>query len=67
MKLLVFAHVPPPHHGQSQMVQYLVEGFRNDPALGIEVIHVDARLSEDLADVGSARGGKLSRLLGYCW
>jgi len=67
MKLVVFAHVPPPHHGQSQMVQYLIEGFRRHPELGIEVIHVDARLSDDLTDVGSARGGKLSRLLGYCW
>jgi len=25
MKLVLFAHVPPPHHGQSQMVQWLVE------------------------------------------
>ena len=64
MKLVVFAHVPPPHHGQSQMVQYLVEGFRRRPDLGIEVEHVDARLSDDLTDVGSARGGKLPRLLG---
>lgn len=67
MKLVVFAHVPPPHHGQSQMVQYLVEGFRRRPDLGIEVEHVDARLSDDLTDVGSARGSKLPRLLGYCW
>ncbi len=67
MKLVVFAHVPPPHHGQSQMVQYLVEGFQRQPGLGIEVIHVDARLSEDLTDVGSARGDKLPRLLAYCW
>ena len=66
MKLLVFAHVPPPLHGQSQMVQYLVEGLRADPALGIEVIHVDARLSDGLEDVGTARGGKLPRLLRYC-
>lgn len=47
------------------MVQYLVEGFRADPALGVEVLHVDARLSDDLTDVGSARGGKLTKLLGY--
>lgn len=66
MKLLVFAHVPPPLHGQSQMVKYLVDGFRADPSLGIKVFHVDARLSDDLGDVGSARGGKLPRLLGYC-
>ena len=67
MKLLVFAHQPPPLHGQSQMVQYLVEGFRADPSLGVEVFHVDARLSESLEDVGSARGGKLSLLLRYCF
>lgn len=65
MKLVVFAHVPPPHHGQSQMVQYLVDGFRQDPGHGIEVLHVDARLSDDLTDVGSARGGKLTKLLAY--
>ena len=67
MKLLVFAHVPPPVHGQSQMVQYLVDGFRADPSLGIEVYHVDARLSDSLEDVGSARGGKLTRLVGYAF
>ena len=27
MKLLVFAHTPPPHHGQSYMVQLLLAGF----------------------------------------
>ncbi len=66
MKVLVFAHVPPPHHGQSQMVQYLVDGLRERPGLGIEVVHVDARLSDSLSDVGSARGGKIPRLLGHC-
>lgn len=30
MKLLVFAHTPPPHHGQSYMVQVMVEGFGGD-------------------------------------
>jgi hypothetical protein len=29
-KILVFAHVPPPHHGQSVMVQILLEGLRAD-------------------------------------
>lgn len=65
MKVVVFAHIPPPHHGQSQMVQYLVDGFRADPSLGVEVLHVDARLSDGLADVGSARGGKLTKLFAY--
>ena len=30
MKLLVFAHTPPPHHGQSYMVQLMVSGFGGD-------------------------------------
>ena len=27
MKLLVFAHTPPPHHGQSYSVKLMLEGF----------------------------------------
>jgi len=30
MKLLVFAHTPPPHHGQSYMVQLMLNGFGGD-------------------------------------
>ena len=30
MKLLVFAHTPPPHHGQSFMVQLMLAGFGGD-------------------------------------
>jgi glycosyltransferase involved in cell wall biosynthesis len=30
MKLLVFAHTPPPHHGQSYMVKMMLEGFGGD-------------------------------------
>src|SRR5690349_5011554 len=30
MKLLVFAHKPPPHHGQSYMVQLLIEALGGD-------------------------------------
>lgn len=66
MKLLVFAHVPPPHHGQSQMVEYIVEGLRRRQDLGIEIHHVDARLSGDLQDVGTARSGKIPRLIRHC-
>ena len=40
-KILVFAHVPPPHHGQSVMVQIMLEGLRADPRF--EVHHVDAQ------------------------
>lgn len=76
VKLLVFAHTPPPLHGQSQMIAYLVEGFGGDartanPSMppnphGIQIYHVNARLSDDLEDIGSARSGKLFTLLRYC-
>jgi glycosyltransferase involved in cell wall biosynthesis len=59
-KILVFAHVPPPHHGQSVMVQILLEGLRADPRF--EVHHVDARVSDDMGDIGSFRPRKFIRL-----
>ena len=80
MKLLVFAHTPPPHHGQSYMVQLMLAGFGGDrrrqaqPAtdggptrgLGVECYHVNARLSKKLEDIGEMRLGKFVLLLGYC-
>lgn len=63
MKLLVFAHTPPPHHGQSYMVQLMLDGLRDSE---IDCFHVDARLSDDMADIGGMRLGKLLRLLKYC-
>ena len=60
-RILVFAHVPPPHHGQSVMVQILLQGLSADPRF--EVHHVDARVSDDLEDVGSFRPQKFGRLL----
>ena len=66
MKLVVFAHVPPPHHGQSQMVKLMVDGFAAEPSLGIQVLHVDARLSEGMSDIGAVRGGKIRALVGFC-
>ncbi len=78
MKLLVFAHTPPPHHGQSYMVQLMLEGFGGDrrrqkpgaaapSPYGIECYHVNARLSQKLEDIGDFRIGKLILLLGYCF
>jgi glycosyltransferase involved in cell wall biosynthesis len=49
------------------MVKLMVDGFRAQRDLGIEVLHVDARLSSGMADVGSIRGGKVQALLRYCW
>ncbi|HTB82514.1 MAG TPA: hypothetical protein VK742_02565, partial [Candidatus Sulfotelmatobacter sp.] len=75
MKLLVFAHTPPPHHGQSYMVQLMLEGFGGDvrkrnPAaphpLGIGCYHVDARFSRSLADVGEFQGVKIFLIFWFC-
>ena len=77
MKLLVFAHVPPPHHGQSYAVKLMLESFggnRRKPALagggpgrfGIECYHVNARYSKTLEDIGEFQGGKIFLILFYC-
>jgi glycosyltransferase involved in cell wall biosynthesis len=80
MKLLVFAHTPPPHHGQSYMVQLMLAGFGGDCRMGaqraarggakadfgVECYHVNTRLSKKLEDIGDLRLGKLILLLGYC-
>jgi glycosyltransferase involved in cell wall biosynthesis len=78
MKLLVFAHTPPPHHGQSYMVRLMLDGFGGDrrrhPAtggasasLGVECYHVNARVSKELEDIGDFRLGKLFLLFGFCF
>ena len=74
MKLLVFAHTPPPHHGQSYVVQLMLEGFGGDARkknrtahpTGIECYHVNARLSRGLEDIGEFQGAKILLILWYC-
>ena len=74
MKLLVFAHTPPPHHGQSYMVQVMLTGFGGDNRkkevalnkYGIKCYHVNARVSKHLQDIGDFRFGKFLLMLGYC-
>jgi glycosyltransferase involved in cell wall biosynthesis len=63
--ILVFAHVPPPHHGQSYMVRLMLEGLEKVMPNG-KVYHVNAQISDDLADVGTSGGRKLGRLIRYC-
>lgn len=66
--VVVFAHVPPPHHGQSYAVQLLLERLR-DPVpdgLQLRVFHVDARLSDDIEAIGRFQPHKILRLLRYC-
>jgi glycosyltransferase involved in cell wall biosynthesis len=75
MKLLIFAHTPPPHHGQSYMVQLMLAGFGGDarkrnPAgtspLGIECYHVNARFSRGLEDIGEFQGTKIFLIFWFC-
>jgi len=71
MKLLVFAHVPPPFHGQSFMVGQLLEVLQDNggdehPEQCIQVFHVDSRLSNDVDEIARVSIRKLCRLLGYC-
>jgi glycosyltransferase involved in cell wall biosynthesis len=75
MKLLVFAHTPPPHHGQSYMVKLMLDGFGGDrrrrgqnppDAFGIECYHVNSRYSKTLEDIGEFQGGKIFLILFYC-
>jgi glycosyltransferase involved in cell wall biosynthesis len=67
MKVLVFAHTPPPHHGQSYMVQMMLENVAKPGSTTGELVfyHVNARLSDGMDDIGAWRVGKLFLLLGY--
>ena len=74
MKLLVFAHKPPPHHGQSYMVELLLDALDRDARAArdagrgepfIECHHVDARFSSSIQDVGQARWGKVFLAIRY--
>ncbi|HEV2320205.1 MAG TPA: glycosyltransferase family 4 protein [Verrucomicrobiae bacterium] len=77
MKLLVFAHVPPPYHGQSAAVQQMLEHFggnrrkrkfRRQPVnrFGIECYHVNARLSKSLEEIGEFQLRKFDKIFFYC-
>ncbi|MEI6350029.1 MAG: glycosyltransferase family 4 protein [Verrucomicrobiota bacterium] len=79
MKLLVFAHTPPPHHGQSYMVKLMLDGFGGDvrrkrqdaastplSASSLECYHVNSRFSDGMEDIGEVRFEKGFLLLRYC-
>ena len=76
MKLLVFAPVLPPHHGQGHGVQFMLAGFGDarkprekssaDNGYDIECYHVNARFSKRPEDVRKFQAGKPFRILYYC-
>jgi glycosyltransferase involved in cell wall biosynthesis len=69
MKVLVFAHTPPPFHGQSYMVQQMLihvgQARSSSAEDNVVFYHVNARLSRSAGDIGTMRFGKLFLLLGY--
>ena len=70
-RLMIYAQVPPPVHGQSIMVGHLMDGLREagqidletdpngDAAAKIAYCHINPRISEDLGDIGRWRPRKL--------
>jgi glycosyltransferase involved in cell wall biosynthesis len=70
MKLLVFAHTPPPFHGQSYMVKLMLDGVQTEQRDGdsqrLQIFHVNARLSSNLATIGKFQWSKIFLLLKYC-
>ncbi len=63
-KILIFAGVPPPIHGQNLMVAALLDGLKQDP--NFQIVHVDPRLSRSNDEVGRGSFGKLVRLVWAC-
>jgi len=77
MKVCLFAHTPPPHHGQSRMVELLLQGFGGDRSgaspevgavggFGIECHHVNARFAKEVDDIGKFSPGKALKIFSYC-
>lgn len=65
LRLVVFAHVPPPLHGQSVMVLSLLDALKKKEASAFECVHIDARFSAEGKDVGSLQVTKSFRLAKY--
>ena len=70
IRLLVFAHTPPPHHGQSAMVEALLRQLAvadaDRPGRRFVVFHVNARVSDSVAHIGRFDPVKLLRLFRHC-
>jgi len=76
-RLMIYAQVPPPVHGQSVMVGHLIDGLREAQQIDLEsppggnasgmiaYCHVNPRISEDLGDIGRWRPRKLFLVFRY--
>ncbi|HEX4639164.1 MAG TPA: glycosyltransferase family 4 protein [Chthoniobacterales bacterium] len=69
VKLVIFAHTPPPFHGQSYMVKLMLDGLRDREHGGepnVQFFHVDAKLSSNLEAIGQFQWSKIFLILKYC-
>jgi len=66
---VILAHTPPPLHGQSMMVQLLLDALGTEKAKGvpIEFFHVDCKYSRNLRSLGAPEGRKAFLALKYVW
>ncbi len=73
VKVVVFAHTPPPYHGQSIMVKSMLDALANGADCAghartrLTIFHVNARLASSSKDIGAISFLKGLRLLGYCF
>ncbi len=65
IRLLMMAHVPPPYHGQSVIVNHLVQGFSESVDSPFDCRLLDIRFSQDIASIGKAGLGKVAKLVRY--
>lgn len=65
IRLLMMAHVPPPYHGQSVIVNHLVRGFRQSEESPFDCRLLDIRFSQDISSIGKAGVGKVAKLVRY--
>jgi glycosyltransferase involved in cell wall biosynthesis len=66
MKVVVFAHTPPPFHGQSYMVELMLAGLKSRDRDGLQIFHVNASLSDRVEEIGKFKWKKLFLLMKYC-
>jgi glycosyltransferase involved in cell wall biosynthesis len=59
IKVLAVGQTPPPYHGQSMMIQMLVDG----PVEGVELHHVRMAFSDNMNEVGRFQFRKLFHLI----
>src|SRR5436305_94968 len=65
MKLVVFAHTPPPFHGQSYMVKLMLEGLQQADS-NVRVFYVYTKLSSILEAFVKFRLGTFFCFLLFC-